>query len=204
MSAISIFILSIGAVRKTPASIDFSMQGRNATLYHPDSRVPVPLWLSWKGAWGKPFFGISSHGLRFACPRCCAKQLGFCRATRLNPRGWKNGFPRNNPSQTRLHCSGYRRCPAGAERACLRVLRGHVPACPAAAFHLPRLSLGAPGAVLSPSSHAILILLIYSPFVKGLSCIVHNRRGKERFGLIFQRKGDILKAEVKGGLKKWQ
>ena len=40
--------------------------------------------------------------------------------------------------------SGYRRCPAGAERACLRVLRGHVPACPAAAFHLPRLSLGAP------------------------------------------------------------
>ena len=71
------------------------------------------------------------------------------------------------------------------------------PGLPDAAFHLPRLSWDGPNRVLSPSSHAILILLIYSPFVKGLSSIVHNRRRKERFGLIFQRKGDILKTDVK-------
>ena len=48
----------------------------------------------------------------------------------------KSGFPQT-PSISSLSApsfSGYRRCPAGAERACPRMLRGHVPAPPDAAF----------------------------------------------------------------------
>ena len=58
----------------------------------------------------------------------------------------KSGFPQKTPFYSLVRnapsFSGYRRCPARAERACPRMLRGHVPARPAAAFHLARLSLG--------------------------------------------------------------
>ena len=66
-------------------------------------------------------------------------------------------FTRYHPdSRTNLHAPSlglYRGLPAEAERACLRMLQGHVlPRC-AAAFHHPRLSLDAPFGILSPSRH---------------------------------------------------
>jgi hypothetical protein len=37
--------------------------------------------------WGKPLFVKSSHGLRFACPRCDSKAVVLNRAIRLKPYG---------------------------------------------------------------------------------------------------------------------
>lgn len=70
------------------------------------------------------------------------------------------------PRKTRLHSADI-----GAARRRLNAL---APACsgamfpspPAAAFHLPRLSLDGPCRVLSPSSHVLLILRFSFPVVK--------------------------------------
>jgi orotidine-5'-phosphate decarboxylase len=35
--------------------------------------------------WGKPLLETSSHGLRFACPRCGSKAVGLLRVMRLKP-----------------------------------------------------------------------------------------------------------------------
>ena len=96
----------------------------------------------------------------------------------------KNGFPQktlfskgNAPS-----FSGYRRRPARAERACPRMLRGHVPARPAAAFHLARLSLGVLTRYSSLPRIYGSILMNKTRFVKRY---IHRSRGKRKLKYMF-------------------
>ena len=68
----------------------------------------------------------------------------------------------------RLHCGGYRRCPARAERACPRMLQGHVPA-----LFRRRLS---PCAALFGRSEAVLSLSRHVPLILIVSCLLVKRR----------------------------
>ena len=148
------------------------------------------------------FKAVSNHeGLKH--PPYMAFSEGGLGETALWPP--KSGFPQNTLSlkETRLHSADI-----GAARRGLNVLAS---ACSGAMF--PRVppppftfrgSLWALRRGTLPFLACNPYLTDLFPVCQGFNAIVHNRRGKERFGLIFQRKGDILKAEVKGGLKKWQ